>query len=135
MRSNKAKYGVFVGDESLSRLLESKKFYLGDFMHLLFPRDRNHRQFEVACWFMEHLLENGIIESEEFKKIMDHGTYSNLLNIVLPKLERFGLVKVRGPKGRGRGKPYTVELDKKFYVWVHQLGMEWLRIYTRNIDD
>jgi len=123
---------MFVKDDPLRKMDESLRMEVWDFLQVFFPDDTNKKQFEAANNFMRQLLEVKSIQSGDFKKILGSPEYHTLISIVLPKLKRFGLVKVTGQ--RGKGKTYKVELDKKFSDRTRHLSMEWFRIYTKYGD-
>jgi hypothetical protein len=130
--NRRCKYSVYVKDDAFRRMDEGQKVEIWDFMQMFFPDDTNKKQFEAAHNFMRHLIEGTSIQSENIKKKMTSSEYNNLISIVLPKLERFGLIKVIGE--RKKGKTYRIELDKKFSDRIRHLGMEWFRVYTRYGD-
>lgn len=127
----RSKDSVFIKDELLRRADEQTRVGLWEFMQLFFPEDTNKKQFDCAFKFMKKLLEFKTIESTELKEIVN-SDYVNLTTIVLPKLEKFGLIKING--NRGRGKTYTISLNKTFSDRIRHIGMEWFRIYARYGD-
>ena len=117
--------------DALRRADEKQRIGLWEFMQMFFPEDTNKKQFDCATKFMKTLLEAKTIESTKLRDIVG-SDYVNLTIIVLPKLEKFGLVKVTGE--RGRGKTYKIELDKTFSDRIRYMGLEWFRIYARYGD-
>jgi len=122
---------VFIKDELLRRADEQTRVGLWEFMQLFFPEDTNKKQFDCAFKFMKKLLESKTIESTELKEIVE-SDYVNLTTIVLPKLEKFGLIRIEGD--RGRGKAYTISLNKSFSDRIRYIGMEWFRLYSKYGD-
>ena len=122
---------VFMKDEVLRRADEKQQIRLREFMQLFFPEDTNRKQFECAFTFMKTLLEAKSVESTGLRDIVE-SDYVNLTTIVLPKLEKFGLIRVTGE--RGKGKTYKIELDKAFSDRIRYMGLEWFRIYARYGD-
>lgn len=122
---------VFIKDETLRKADEKQHLGVWDFVQLLFPEDTNKKQFDCTYKFMKQLLELRTVERGKAKEIVGED-YHTLISIVLPKLEKFGLVKVEGE--RGKGKKYSVYLEKKFSERIRHLGMEWFRIYAKYGD-
>lgn len=118
-------------DEVLRRADEKQQIRLREFMQLFFPEDTNRKQFECAFKFMKTLLEAKSVESGKLREIVE-SDYVNLTTIVLPKLEKFGLIRVTGE--RGKGKTYKIELDKAFSDRIRYIGLEWFRIYAKYGD-
>jgi hypothetical protein len=107
---------------------ERRKLDLWDFMQLFFPEDSNKKQFDCAHKFMKHLQENKTVESSSLKAVVG-SDYVTLVMLVLPKLEKFGLIRIIGE--RGRGKTYRIQLDKRFSERLRYVGLEWFRVYAR----
>jgi len=122
---------VFIKDETLRKADERQHLGVWEFMQLLFPDETNKVQFDCAFKFMKKLLETKTIESGVLKEYME-SDYHTLISVVLPKLEKFGLVKVVGE--RGKGKRYTIQLEKAFSDRIRHVGMEWFRIYAKYGD-
>ena len=122
---------VFIRDDAIRRADDGQHFGVWEFMQLFFPDETNKVQFDCAFKFMKKLLEAKTMESGILKECMA-SDYHTLISVVLPKLEKFGLVKVVGE--RGKGKKYTIELEKAFSDRIRHLGMEWFRIYARYGD-
>jgi len=122
---------VFLKDEVLLKADERRKLDLWEFMQLFFPEDSNKKQFDCTLKFMKHLLEAKSIESTNLKEIVGPD-YVTLVMIVLPKLEKFGLIQVIGE--RGKGKAYVIQLEKKFSDRIRYIGLEWFRIYAKYGD-
>jgi hypothetical protein len=127
--NRRSKYAIFINDDALWRMDECKNMGIWEFLQLFFPDDTNKKQFGVAHNSMRQLLKSKSLQSSDFKKILSNTEYHTFISVVLPKLERFGLVKVTGQ--RGRGKTYMVELDDKFFHRIRHLSMEWFRVYTK----
>ena len=123
---------MFIKDDALRKMNESQRIEVWDFMQLFFPDNTNKIQFECAHSFMRLLLKEKSIQSDNIKQHFTINNYHSLANIVLPKLERFGLVNIIGQ--RGKGKIYRIELSKKFSDRIHHLSIEWFRIYTKYGD-
>jgi len=122
---------LYVKDELLRRVDEQRKLGVWEFMQLFFPEDSNSKQFQCAHRFMKQLLEVKTINSSNLKEIIG-SDYTTLLSIVLPKLEKFGLVRINGE--RGRGKTYSIQLGKTFSDRIRYIGLEWFRIYAKYGD-
>jgi len=122
---------VFMKQDALRRADDKQRIGLWEFMQMFFPEETNKKQFDCAFKFMKTLLEAKTIESTRLKEIVGPD-YVNLTIIVLPKLEKFGLIRVTGE--RGRGKTYKLELDKTFSDRIRYVGLEWFRIYARYGD-
>ena len=121
---------VFMGHEVFS-VDGGWRIGLWDFMQMFFPEKTNKKQFDCAVKFMKTLLEVKVVESTKLRELVGQD-YVNLTMIVLPKLERFGLVKMSGE--RGRGKSYTISLDKAFSDRIRHVSMEWFRICAKYGD-
>lgn len=119
---------MFLKDEAILKADERRKISLWDFMQLFFPEDSNKKQFDCAHKFMKHLQETKTVESSSLKAVVGED-YVTLVMLVLPKLEKFGLIKIIGE--RGRGKTYRIQLDKRFSERLRHIGLEWFRIYAR----
>ena len=122
---------VFIKDEVLRKADERQHLGVWEFMQLFFPDETNKVQFECAHKFMKQLLEAKSMESNNLKEFMG-ADYHTLISVVLPKLEKFGLVKVEGE--RGKGKKYVIRLEKAFSDRIRHVGMEWFRIYAKYGD-
>ena len=122
---------IFMRQDAFRRADEKQRIGLWEFMQMFFPEDTNKKQFDCATKFMKALLESKTIESTKLREIVG-SDYVNLTIIVLPKLEKFGLIKVTGE--RGRGKTYKIELDKTFSDRIRYMGLEWFRIYAKYGD-
>ncbi len=119
---------IFMRQDAFRRADDKQRIGLWEFMQMFFPEDTNKKQFDCATKFMKALLEAKTIESTKLRDIVG-SDYVNLTIIVLPKLERFGLIKVTGD--RGRGKTYKIELDKTFSDRIRYMGLEWFRLYAK----
>lgn len=128
---SKSDNSIFLGDEALKRADVRQHINLWDFMHMFFPETSNKKQADCACRFMKTLLEDKSVESIRLKEIVGED-YVNLVMFVIPKLEKFGLIKIIGD--RGRGKAYKIELDKTFSERIRHIGLEWFRIYAKYGD-
>ena len=116
----------------LRRADERQRIGLREFILLFFPEISNKKQSDCAHTFMRKLLEEKSIESTKLKDIVGPD-YVSLVMFVLPKFERFGLIKITGD--RGKGKTYKIELDKKFSDRIRYMGLEWFRIYAKYGDN
>lgn len=130
--NRRSKHSVFIKDDILRRVDERQKLGVWEFMQLFFPEKTNPKQFECACKLMKKLLEEKRIWSITFKKLFPGLEYNTLLSIVLPKLARFGLIKIVGQRGKGRS--YVVELERGFSDRLFHFSLEWFRIYARCSD-
>ena len=121
----------FIKDELLRRADEQTRIGLWEFLQLFFPEETNKKQFDCASKFNKILLEAKTVESTKLKEIVE-SDYVNLTTIVLPKLEKFGLIKIEGE--RGKGKAYAVRLNKTFSDRIRYIGMGGFRLYAKYGD-
>lgn len=126
----KSKMTLYVNDDALQRMKEQRKIDAWDFLQLFFPEDQCPIQFSAANKFMKQLFQEKILESRDFQKHMNYQEYRALIHVILPKLERFGLIEVTGE--RGRGKSYKVQTSNKFTNNLQHMSMEWFRVYTKH---
>ena len=131
MINRRSQNNLLVNNEILKRADDRSSIGLWEFMQLFFPEDTNKKQFDCAFKFMKELLERKQVESTAFKEIVG-ADYVNLTTLVLPKLEKFGLIKITGE--RGKGKTYNIELNKAFSDRIRYMGLEWFRIYAKYGD-
>ncbi|VVB54967.1 Uncharacterised protein [uncultured archaeon] len=129
--NRRANDSVFIKDDLLRRVDGRQHMGVWEFMQLFFPEETNKKQFDCAFKFMKQMLELKSIESNNIKQVVG-SDYHTLISVVLPKLEKFGLVRVEGE--RGKGKKYTVHLEKAFSDRIRFIGLEWFRIYARYGD-
>lgn len=131
MMDRRSNDSIYLGQESFRWVDDGLKFGVWEFMQMFFPENTNKKQFECAHKFMKTLFEAKTIESANFKEIVG-SDYVNLTSIVIPKLERFGLIKISGE--RGKGKRYSIKLDTKFTDRIRKIGMEWFRVCAKYGD-
>jgi len=130
--NRRSKYTVFVKDDALYKMDHTQKMEVWDFLQLLFPDDHNKIQFDLANTFMRQLLNGKLLTSQDIRANFKGTEYQNLMGVVLPKLERFGLIKITGE--RGKGKTYQIGLDETFSNRIRHLSMEWYRICVKYED-
>ena len=123
---------IFMQEESIHKADEYQNFNLWEMLQLLFPYDTNRKQLECANTLMKKILEEKELESTSLGKILEGADYRTVVHVIIPKLEKFGLLKVNG--SRGRGKSYKLTLSDKFSNRLRHLGMQWFRIFAKYGD-
>jgi hypothetical protein len=119
-------------EEAARKADEGRNFDLRDVLQLFFPYDTNRKQLEYADKFMKKLLEEKKLDSTILKTFLDGIEYRTVIHVVIPKLQNFGLIRIEGQ--RGKGKSYTITLDKKFSDRLRYLERGWFRIYAKYGD-
>jgi predicted transcriptional regulator len=100
-----------------------------DVVDFVFPRRYQPKYHQIACEFVELLLERDWVTKKEIGEFLAKNNYSKstLENKIIPKLARFGLIKrereITGKLGKGRALILSDSLT--FTNYLERIAFAW----------
>ncbi|RLI91901.1 MAG: hypothetical protein DRO65_00810, partial [Candidatus Altiarchaeales archaeon] len=104
-----------------------------EIIDFVFPRKYQPKYHEIACKFLEFLLEKEYVSKKEIRDFLHETGYSRstLENKIIPKLVRFGILKrereLVGKIDKKR-RPLVLRESLTFSSYLSKIANEWRRI-------
>lgn len=104
---------------------DTKEFRIQDILALIFPPRYQPQQFKISHTLLTLLLKKQTLETKDLGELIEKHNFSRstLYGKVIPKLERFGLVKKEVCKGKG--KPINLMISGEFANLLHNIASSW----------
>ncbi|MEM4367325.1 MAG: hypothetical protein QW035_04325 [Candidatus Anstonellales archaeon] len=100
-----------------------------EILNFVFPKNYQQRYYESALALMRRLASSPYISSSEIPKLIKENNISKatLYNRVIPKMKRFGLIKVeREAALEGKPRKFKISLSKSFGNYLMKISDSWL---------
>ena len=113
-------------DRTLFIEYETHKDTLVGFTNMVFPKEYSPVQHNISVQFMKFIIKNEIITGNDLRKFLGVNGFakSTLYNKVIPKLERFKMIKIVRDIKQSRIR--TIEIDRMFGEHIRHIGQSWL---------
>lgn len=100
-----------------------------ELLNFIFPKNYQQRYYESALALMKRLSSNPSINSSEIPQLIKENNLSKatFYNRVIPKMKRFGLIKVeREAVLKGKPRRFKISLSKSFGNYLMKISDSWL---------
>jgi hypothetical protein len=112
----------------LLRLRGSDDFQLSadDFVEMLYPKETNRKQHELALRFLTELFKNNELSNREARRLVDSPSDKVLLmGHILPKMRKLGLIETDTLESP---KKYNIRYSTEFMDIFGNLGVQWVLV-------